>query len=181
MGARLYNTATGLFTSLDPVYQGGDTTYAYPNDPINKTDLEGKNWLTNFVRDHWVDIALTAVSLIPAVGVVVWAYRAYRLVRIVRGISTSLRATSAMANGVKATRGTSWLAGRMHTGLRASAQAARNGAKWRTHANGKYHWRSPVRKGKVYSSNLEVYQKGSQSHRNLHIIHRPPVRGVKWI
>ena len=42
MGARLYNPATGLFTSLDPVYGGNDTPYAYPNDPINKQDISGE-------------------------------------------------------------------------------------------------------------------------------------------
>ncbi len=44
MGARLYNQATGLFTSLDPQYQGGDTWYGYPTDPINHTDLNGNWW-----------------------------------------------------------------------------------------------------------------------------------------
>ena len=44
MGARLYNQATGLFTSTDPVYSGGDTTYGYPNDPINSSDLSGNWW-----------------------------------------------------------------------------------------------------------------------------------------
>ncbi|GAB2478635.1 hypothetical protein GCM10027030_11100 [Luteococcus sediminum] len=43
MGARLYNQATGLFTSLDPVHGGNETTYGYPNDPINKSDIDG-NW-----------------------------------------------------------------------------------------------------------------------------------------
>ena len=50
MGARLYNQATGLFTSLDPQYQGGDTTYGYPNDPINSQDLDGNSWWTTVVR-----------------------------------------------------------------------------------------------------------------------------------
>ncbi|WP_245995510.1 hypothetical protein [Luteococcus japonicus] len=44
MGARLYNQATGLFTSLDPEYQGGDTAYGYPTDPVNNQDLDGKSW-----------------------------------------------------------------------------------------------------------------------------------------
>lgn len=44
MGARLYNQATGLFTSLDPVYGGNETTYGYPNDPINLQDLDGRRW-----------------------------------------------------------------------------------------------------------------------------------------
>ncbi|MHA3947254.1 RHS repeat-associated core domain-containing protein [Cellulomonas bogoriensis] len=41
MGARLYNPVTGLFTSVDPVVGGNTTAYAYPQDPVNKTDLDG--------------------------------------------------------------------------------------------------------------------------------------------
>ncbi|MGW3946776.1 RHS repeat-associated core domain-containing protein [Micrococcus endophyticus] len=41
MGARLYNPATGQFTTRDPVPGGNSTTYAYPQDPVNGEDLEG--------------------------------------------------------------------------------------------------------------------------------------------
>ena len=44
MGARLYNPVTGLFTSVDPVPGGNTTAYTYPQDPINKMDLDGKAW-----------------------------------------------------------------------------------------------------------------------------------------
>lgn len=41
MGARLYNSITGLFTSRDPVDGGNSTTYAYPQDPIGMNDILG--------------------------------------------------------------------------------------------------------------------------------------------
>ncbi|WP_328334433.1 DNRLRE domain-containing protein [Kribbella sp. NBC_00382] len=42
MGVRLYNPATGLFTSTDPVAGGNPNAYTYPTDPINSFDLDGR-------------------------------------------------------------------------------------------------------------------------------------------
>ena len=94
MGARLYNQATGLFTSLDPQYQGGDTAYGYPNDPINSTDLDGNSWWSRTKsiaravgRVAWKykwDIALTAVSFVPVFGVARAGYTAFRIARYAR-------------------------------------------------------------------------------------------------
>jgi hypothetical protein len=44
MGARLYNPSTGTFTSMDPVFGGNSTTYAYPFDPVNGYDIAGECW-----------------------------------------------------------------------------------------------------------------------------------------
>ncbi|MEV6816400.1 RHS repeat-associated core domain-containing protein, partial [Micromonospora sp. NPDC051296] len=43
MGVRLYNTATGRFLQVDPVYGGSCNAYEYTcADPANKEDLDGK-------------------------------------------------------------------------------------------------------------------------------------------
>ncbi len=52
MGARLYNPTTGQFTSLDPVVGGNENNYNYPNDPINKYDLDGR---LEFNRPDWMN------------------------------------------------------------------------------------------------------------------------------
>ncbi|CAG7574477.1 RHS repeat-associated protein [Barrientosiimonas humi] len=52
MGVRLYNPATGAFTTPDPVYGGNDTAYTYPQDPINSFDLDGK-WGWRGIRKGW--------------------------------------------------------------------------------------------------------------------------------
>lgn len=44
MGDRLYNPGTGRFTSVDPERGGGANAYAYPNDQINVSDLDGRRW-----------------------------------------------------------------------------------------------------------------------------------------
>lgn len=55
MGARLYNPVAGLFTSIDPVAGGNTTDYTYPQDPINKYDLDGNAWSW---RTFWTGAAI---------------------------------------------------------------------------------------------------------------------------
>ena len=67
MGARLYNPVTGLFTSLDPIYGGNDTPYAYPNDPINKQDTSGeRGWWARAAK--FLGKVSDAAAWIPGLG-----------------------------------------------------------------------------------------------------------------
>lgn len=50
MGARLYNSNSGLFMSADPVYAGNSTSYTYPQDPVNNSDLTGLVTFTYYGR-----------------------------------------------------------------------------------------------------------------------------------
>lgn len=61
MGVRLYNQATGNFTSADPVPGGNATAYNYPTDPINQRDLSGRESRRAKLRRHAVTI-LTCAS-----------------------------------------------------------------------------------------------------------------------
>ncbi|MER7622184.1 RHS repeat-associated core domain-containing protein [Streptomyces sp. NPDC126503] len=67
MGVRLYTPATGRFLSLDPVYGGGANAYAYPGDPVNEYDLDGKWWswkkTKRWIKRHRVGIAATAAGI----------------------------------------------------------------------------------------------------------------------
>jgi RHS repeat-associated protein len=55
MGARSYLPELGIFTATDPIEGGNTTTYAYPQDPINHSDLSGlfDNPFTRWVADQW--------------------------------------------------------------------------------------------------------------------------------
>jgi RHS repeat-associated protein len=79
MGARVYNPVTNQFTSPDPITGGNETSYTYPNDPINKTDFDG-NW-------GWGDtlnLALTVACIVPIpfFQQVAWAVKAYQAVTV---------------------------------------------------------------------------------------------------
>ena len=63
MGARVYNPVTNQFTSPDPITGGNETTYTYPNDPINKTDFTGLlALLPSMVIDFLVGLLANAIA-----------------------------------------------------------------------------------------------------------------------
>ena len=86
MGLRLYNPATGRFLSIDPVFGGNPTAYAYPCDPIGSYDLDGRfGWddTTNGMRAIWRSGPVQTVAhfAVNVVAVVPYAayYGAYRV------------------------------------------------------------------------------------------------------
>jgi RHS repeat-associated protein len=169
MGDRLYNSATGRFTSLDPEPGGSANPYAYPTDPINQYDLNGHWWgwhnVGRWIWHHKVDIALTvATFVLPEAAGAIWAYRAYRLTRLAEAGIESARAT----------RATSWLAGRMWVGRGGIRGVADNGARMYSRGEGALEraWRGPSRKGSYgYSSNLTKSVRGRHDYFNFHINH----------
>ncbi|MCX4632654.1 DNRLRE domain-containing protein [Streptomyces sp. NBC_01443] len=176
MGVRLYDPASGRFLSVDPIRGGNANAYDYVQaDPVNQYDLDGKIcWSCGFKavgRVAWKykwDIALTAASFIPVAAPAVWAYRAYRVVRVAR----AAKAINFGNGSIRATRATSWLAGRMWAGRGAVRGAANNGA--RMWSKGKYAYRASAKKGKFgYSSNLTWGSKGHHNYFNYHINHVP--------
>jgi RHS repeat-associated protein len=79
MGVRLYNTVTGMFSSMDPVPGGNANPYTYPSDPINSFDLDGmkrckpdsKKWYCRaggFISRNRHKIVNFAVGAAAAIG-----------------------------------------------------------------------------------------------------------------
>jgi RHS repeat-associated protein len=72
MGVRLYNPATGGFTSPDPVPGGNTTAYTYPQDPINAYDLDGLCW----AGFSWACTAAKAIgNAATSVAKTAWKHR----------------------------------------------------------------------------------------------------------
>ena len=155
MGARIYNPTTAVFTSTDPVEDGGDTTYGYPNDPINKMDLSGEAW------DWWAiaEVAVTvAMIFIPgglAVGLAVrgamWAYRAYKAYRFFRAVRIArvLRAVRTGKQTYGASRRIVHAAGKRWVGKpRVRTRSTWNGQRFTRYNNPKTgrQYRSPTDK-----------------------------------
>lgn len=53
MGARVYNRATGSFSSADKAYGGNTTAYNYPTDPISQSDTSGLGCEMSIYNPHF--------------------------------------------------------------------------------------------------------------------------------
>ncbi|MHA7862046.1 RHS repeat-associated core domain-containing protein [Tessaracoccus sp. Y36] len=128
MGARLYNRATGLFTSIDPIYGGNDTPYAYPNDPINNSDTTGEAgfWRKagKFLWKHKWDIALTVAGFVPGLGAAAWAVRAVRAAKLLKAakVTRLLKAVEAGQKNITTTRRIANAAGKRWVGKGATVK-----------------------------------------------------------
>ena len=68
MGVRLYNSVTGQFTSVDPIVGGNSTAYAYPQDPINHYDLDGRWGRRNALKNRLIRGVVTSLAIGLACG-----------------------------------------------------------------------------------------------------------------
>ena len=188
MGVRLFNSATGLFASVDPVVGGNESVYGYPNDPINKLDLDGrKSWLAR--NWGWVALGVAVVAVgatcvfatalcAGAVHATVHATRVVRARVVVRAATryvsgASKRGSMKASPEVARIAGTMWI---KKGGTRVVGRQARNGARW--YQSGQYGYRGPAYKGRFgRSSNLTVGSKGiskggTSTYKNFHINHK---------
>jgi RHS repeat-associated protein len=97
MGVRLYNPLSGRFLSTDPVPGGSANAYDYVyQDPINKTDLDGRCW------PHWAcKAAKAAAHAAAAAGSYAWDHRG-TIATVVAGgacIAVTVGTCAALAGG----------------------------------------------------------------------------------
>ena len=69
MGDRLYNPIRGTFTSTDPVPGGNETAYTYPNDSVNKYDLNGHRWEVGTAAGGSLGPAIVVAAAVTALEI----------------------------------------------------------------------------------------------------------------
>ncbi len=68
LGARVYNPATGQFTTTDPVPGGNENAYNYPNNPVNQNDFTGCHNAWDYIGLGAFVVVCVAVDWVPIVG-----------------------------------------------------------------------------------------------------------------
>ena len=147
MGARLYNSVTGLFTSRDPVTGGNTNAYTYPQDPVNTDDVSGE--LVWFAPVAWF----------VARAVVTHVVRYYAKKQLFRAANIARSAIRNRGHGATrwyySTRTTN-LAGRIFTGNRRTLSTNKNGY---ISNNGLRGYRPPsVKNGGELRANFSTYK-----------------------
>ena len=177
MGVRLYDPATGRFLSVDPVPGGNANDYAYPTDPVNMFDLDGRwgNWLRRAAKGlgYASVIACTFASAGLCLGVTVAAaaasagwnsYQAYHGRQSWRSAAfqTGIDALGARASGMRSMRFTGRYAGRFsRSGWRSSLR--RGVGRHRSSYNFRRHARTLARRSRqelYHSARLHPYRFG---------------------
>lgn len=175
MGARLYNPATGQFTTRDPVTGGNTATYTYPQDPVNGHDISGEI--------AWVPWAIRGIiSAGKAVGKWYAKKRLKSATNIARGAVRN--------QGMGSHRGfyskrTMDLAGRIYTGSRmrtySGINVSHNGMRGYRPANSARS--APFKKGNFYKFNKKIdshRSAGRNQNRSSNYHVRTPYISGKW-
>lgn len=169
MGARLYNPATGQFTTRDPIIGGNTTTYAHPQDPINSADTTGL-----FDWNMALNIASVGLMFVPggaAVSGVLWAVRAVRAYKSISTATKSFRAAAYATRPITRRKiNRTWSKGTFES------RAASFSYHYAKHGANSKSWNSP-RKYQKHASNMQskwakqrkyTYKVGSGKARKYH-------------
>lgn len=176
MGARLYNSVTGLFTSRDPVDGGNSTSYVYPQDPVGMQDTAGtwgwakKAWKWGVrawhspggrVARRVVSVASWFVPGGAALKVGIGVYKGYKLYKAVKSGKKAWGMTSGRGRYSKFSQG---VAGRMWVGRGATKH---KGGEWRSkNLTRSYRPASKKRDKRRHAANYQSWKSPRKSNSN---------------